>query len=564
MILLLACSSPLWYRAAPASATFAGPTARNGRIAFVRSDDIWTVNPDGSDERNLTQTGLREEYPDWSPDGTELVFARGSSTGGCCRQLWRMNADGTNQRAITSGDDATMPSWSPDGRRLAYASVSGNRVHIATVDASDGSGQTAVTPVGGAGSDINPKWSPDGARILFASNTGGGNFVIYTVSEDGSDQQRVSSSVGVNTDADWSPDGHRIAFVYNPNSAYNRDPDPRCDPSMYPFASSYCYAQIWVMNADGSNRAQLTTDNPYQAIMPVWSPDGSRIAFAKETSVGGLALVTMGSDGTNLTQVSDSAFEDTFFWMPSWQSLPDQTPPTVTLSAPANGATAQLGQVVTGNYACSDSGGSGLATCAGTAPDGATIDTSSIGVKTFTVTATDNAGNTTRVAHRYSVEQTTSGAVSAGSGGTVESNPDPSPADPVGAAVAVPAGTAGGTVSITTSGQVTTRAPSNYKMLGYQVRIDAPAGTWDHPLDIGFTLDASAIPNGTDPDTLRVMRDGTLLADCPAGATTAIPPDDANPEGQPCVRTHQVLQNGDLQFSILTPHASKWNFTAPK
>ncbi|MBI5652889.1 MAG: PxKF domain-containing protein [Chloroflexi bacterium] len=86
----------------------------------------------------------------------------------------------------------------------------------------------------------------------------------------------------------------------------------------------------------------------------------------------------------------------------------DATAPTITLTTPAQGATYLLGQAVTANYTCQDeAGGSGLASCVGTVANGANIDTGSVGSKTFTVNARDNAGNprthavTYRVAYNF-------------------------------------------------------------------------------------------------------------------------------------------------------------------
>ena len=86
----------------------------------------------------------------------------------------------------------------------------------------------------------------------------------------------------------------------------------------------------------------------------------------------------------------------------------DNTDPTVKLTKPAKGATYALKQRVVANYACHDEkGGSGIKSCAGTAADGAPIDTASPGQKSFAVVATDNAGNKTRVTHAYTVSECT-------------------------------------------------------------------------------------------------------------------------------------------------------------
>ena len=84
---------------------------------------------------------------------------------------------------------------------------------------------------------------------------------------------------------------------------------------------------------------------------------------------------------------------------------PDTTPPGVTIIQP-DLATYELGATVFAMYTCADPGGSGIASCAGTVPDGDPIDTSTLGAKTFTVTGTDNATNETIVTHGYTVVDT--------------------------------------------------------------------------------------------------------------------------------------------------------------
>jgi len=102
---------------------------------------------------------------------------------------------------------------------------------------------------------------------------------------------------------------------------------------------------------------------------------------------------------------------------PSYQSVAtaelyseDSTPPALTLTTPAEGAVYTLNQVVLADYACADEpGGSGLASCVGDVPDGAAIDTASVGPNTFTVTTEDNTGNTASLTAAYSVVYSFSG-----------------------------------------------------------------------------------------------------------------------------------------------------------
>ena len=85
-------------------------------------------------------------------------------------------------------------------------------------------------------------------------------------------------------------------------------------------------------------------------------------------------------------------------------STADITAPTIAITTPADGATYLLGQVSLADYACEDEpGGSGLTSCIGTVPNGSAIDTTSIGTKSFTVSAADNAGNTGSASASYNV-----------------------------------------------------------------------------------------------------------------------------------------------------------------
>lgn len=248
------------------------------------------------------------------------------------------------------------------------------------------------------------------------------------------------------------------------------------------------------------------------------------------------------------------------------QGVNDTTPPTASISSPTAGATYQLNDSVLASYGCTDEvGGSGVASCVGTASPGTPVNTSTVGSHLFQVVATDVAGNTSTTTASYSVVSTTTGTVSPTTGGTVSTTTPVSSTTPVGTSVAVPPGTSGGTVSITDTGQVSTATPSGYNLLGQQIDITAPVATWNNPLALTFTLDSSVLPAGQTAATIDVFRDGVVVPDCPGGAsaTTAIAPDISNPDGTPCVQQRQTLGDGDAQFTVLTPHASQWNFGQP-
>lgn len=120
--------------------------------------------------------------------------------------------------------------------------------------------------------------------------------------------------------------------------------------------------------------------------------------------------------------------------------------------------------------------------------------------------------------------------------------------DPVGTVVTTPDG---GTVAIVESTNTET-APAGYSFFGQQVTIHAPAATVAAPLSISFHLDASIVPSGLTEQTIQLFRDGVAIVDC-VGAPAA------NPD--PCISLRQQ-SGGDFVITVLTSHASVWNFGA--
>jgi uncharacterized protein YjdB len=162
-------------------------------IAYHRLDvatgrsDIWVMNADGTNARNLTgdlPQDLSRDEPAWSPDGQWIAFAQSRGTAGPGRgSIWIMRADGSAKRQLTLHPDNGFdlsPSWSPDGQRIAF-----QRGGIAIVTVATGN----VTYLGLPGTAAQPAWSPDGRHIAFAwrpSAPGSGEWQLYTVRPDGS------------------------------------------------------------------------------------------------------------------------------------------------------------------------------------------------------------------------------------------------------------------------------------------------------------------------------------------------------------------------------------------
>jgi Tol biopolymer transport system component len=290
----------LFGSAAPeAHAAFPG---KNGRIAFStdfsRRPQIFTVLPDGTGLRQLTHVpkGHVAGAADWSPDGTQLLFMIDNN-------IWVMDADGSEQRQLTH-DPQRMnqaPSWSPDGRTIVFSrciSPFGEQRCSIDVMNADGSGVTKL--LGGNWVHQNPEYSPDGKTITFASNRGGYVSNIWVIYRDGSGLKRITKPKLQAWGPDWSPDGSHILFTSDADLPFNNVWVMRPDGSelrelthftgghsggfakyspdgskvvlvsdlAYP---DYCCTDLYVMHADGSHLHAVVTNVPGIAFSD-WGP----------------------------------------------------------------------------------------------------------------------------------------------------------------------------------------------------------------------------------------------------------------------------------------------------
>jgi Tol biopolymer transport system component len=284
--------------AAPATAAFPG---QNGRIAFIEASgtglDIFTMNPDGSDVKQLTTFGSSGGFTccaTWSPDGRQLVF--GAEPGPpFVSQLWIMNEDGSNQHELLNDPSAFdfTPSFSPDGSQIVFSRCNSN-FHCAIYRVgANGFGLTALTPYDPNPdvNDFDPAYSPDGRTIAFTSFTRGGVIAaIYLMDANGSNIRELTPAAIEAVTPDWSSDGTKIAFWVN------------CCDRQTP--------QIWSIHANGTALTQLT--NPQNAFdfTPAWSPQGDAITFERDNTsftASAIYVITANGGGQNLALESSGS-----------------------------------------------------------------------------------------------------------------------------------------------------------------------------------------------------------------------------------------------------------------
>lgn len=164
-----------------------------GWIVMTKDGEgIWLMKPDGTNPHALTDKD--DIDPAWSADGSMIAFA--SSRAGT-RQLFVMNADGSNIRQVTDLKDmGGRSSWSPDGTKLAfYAGPAEDRnIYVINVDG------TNLVQLTNGGDNLGPSWSPDGNWIAFTSFRDGNN-EIYVMHPDGTGVTNLTN----NPISDWQP-----------------------------------------------------------------------------------------------------------------------------------------------------------------------------------------------------------------------------------------------------------------------------------------------------------------------------------------------------------------------
>lgn len=238
------------------------------KIAFTSNrdgaGDIYVMNSDGSNVRRLTFTPQAESSSVWSPDGTKIVFdsARDGN-----REIYIMNADGSDQTRLTFNPtiDSGPVSFSPDGKRVAFSRNASNEgeavynydIYVMNIDGSELK-QVTTDPE----FDAEPVWSPDGSRILFTSGRDH-NFRLYAISPDGSGEVDLSPNSPTSFGA--------FAFTADGRQVYCTGNTPE----------KIEIIQIYLVNADGTNRRQLTSfdDKVYRI---AYSPTARKFAISSK------------------------------------------------------------------------------------------------------------------------------------------------------------------------------------------------------------------------------------------------------------------------------------------
>jgi type II secretory pathway pseudopilin PulG len=174
----------------PPATVFANPDwSPDGTHIIFASDldgdaEIMIVNDKGIDLEQLTNNeNARDVEPRFSPDGTKILFTSDLNSPGF-NEIYVMDADGKNIHQLTEIPNSYSANWSPDGTRIVYVSDQSGDGDIYVMDA-DGQRPTLLTQDDNGAEDRSPVWSPDGRWIIFATNRNDDKFRWYAIDLEG-------------------------------------------------------------------------------------------------------------------------------------------------------------------------------------------------------------------------------------------------------------------------------------------------------------------------------------------------------------------------------------------
>jgi Tol biopolymer transport system component len=263
-----------------------------GFSAAFRTQHIYTANPDGSDEIQLTQFPSGNYSPRWSPDGKTILFASDYRRPLNKFRVWSIPAKGGEPSLVDNYKDSYDGYYlGPDGSTfVTYSAGVANQTVIAEIPPGGGEPRELMKLEGDLGS---VDWSPDRKLILFAYTITPEKFAnsaeflrerrsgIGIVAAEGGTPRTIlpADKKGVwYSHCEWSPDGAKIAYIVFDNALYGKE-------DMY---------SIWTMNADSSESKLVTNGGEYTFC---WAPDGKYIVYENRIEGMDFEILRVAADG---------------------------------------------------------------------------------------------------------------------------------------------------------------------------------------------------------------------------------------------------------------------------
>jgi len=273
------------------------PGVASTQIAFVSSrsgnKEIWVMDYDGANQRQVTFVRSIALTPRWSPDATRIALTCYAPAGGVISAQICIHSMETGKPVAFPRWRGTnsSPAWSPDGSQIMFMSSMYGDPELFVTEASGGHLKRITYS---AGVDTSPAWNPKtGQQVAFVSDRSGVP-QLYLMNADGSNVEKLAlADKGYVIDPAWSPNGQLLAFSWRrPNGNYD----------------------LYVMEVASRQIVELTRDAGRNE-RPSWAPDGRHIVF-ESTRTGTRQIWTMLADGTHLRPLTTQGQSES----PNWSS----------------------------------------------------------------------------------------------------------------------------------------------------------------------------------------------------------------------------------------------------
>jgi len=274
---------------------FGATSLMGSKVYFVsdrgpnRNKEIWSMDYDGSNQKQFTFYKTITTFPVVSPDATKIAFTTFGKRGQ--EILMHSLETGRKLSYYNQNVDVNAASdFTPDSQRLLIYSTAGGGLTQIYVTALDGTDIHRITNSGSI--DVEAKVNPKtGADLVFISGRGG-TPQLYRMSMDGSDVERLTNGIGDVANPAWNPDGQHVAFAWT--SGY--------EPGHY---------NIFVMDVASRQYTQLTHDGRNEN--PNWAPDGVHIVFSSKRG-SSTQIWSMLADGTGQQQLTNQGNNEKPVW----------------------------------------------------------------------------------------------------------------------------------------------------------------------------------------------------------------------------------------------------------
>ena len=236
--------------------------------------DVYIMNPDGSEQVNLTQHPADDQGAIWSPTGEEILFAsnRGHKVWGTW-DLYLMDPDGKNVRRVFKKETFRKdPTWSPNGKQIAYNNVNWDagesHIYIATLGE-----QEEERVVEG----FAPAWSPNGGELAYVTYILNARRVTLIDIRTRKQERLLPRKANAwQNSPSWSAAGDKLAFSWNTHKV------PPIEAKRPVWDAWETTETIYIVNRDGTGLQQLVDEAGPYAQYPALSPNGEEVLYTQE------------------------------------------------------------------------------------------------------------------------------------------------------------------------------------------------------------------------------------------------------------------------------------------